>query len=214
MRLICLLNAYSDFVTGAEAAQDGDPTPKPQQTEGWRLTPSMLDPNSYTFASFANQPPGYYTPTPGGTSTLYHSQAGDLHASGLNFGLGTPSSVPTSEVGITAGQAATASRATAVAVQSTVPNYHHYSAIATHHFDQPEPFSLHIPPSQAFIDPTYGQHPTDLDHVNNVPHSAPPHGDIHMDMDISEQSPLLSFHTSAFHAPPVRVPNVVQQTEG
>lgn len=57
----------------------------------------MLDTNSFAFTNFANQPPGYYTPTPGGT-TLYHSQAGDLHTPGmgmhLGMGLGTPLSMP------------------------------------------------------------------------------------------------------------------------
>ena len=59
----------------------------------------MLDPSSFSFASFANQPPGYYTPTPGGTNTIYHPQAGDLHTPTLSFGmgLGTPLSMPTSD---------------------------------------------------------------------------------------------------------------------
>lgn len=59
----------------------------------------MLDPNSYSFINFANQPPGYYTPIPGGTNTLYHPQAGDLHTPtlGLSMGLGTQLSIPTSE---------------------------------------------------------------------------------------------------------------------
>lgn len=43
-----------------------DPTPK--TTDGpFRFTPSLLDPNSSAFAAFAAQPPGYYTPTPGGS---------------------------------------------------------------------------------------------------------------------------------------------------
>lgn len=51
-----------------------------------------------SFASFANAPPGYYTPTPGGTNTLFHPQAGDLHTPtmGLGMGLGTPLSMPNS----------------------------------------------------------------------------------------------------------------------
>lgn len=51
-----------------------------------------------SFANFANAPPGYYTPTPGGTNTLFHPQAGDLHTPtmGLGMGLGTPLSMPNS----------------------------------------------------------------------------------------------------------------------
>jgi hypothetical protein len=71
--------------------KDQDATPKPFQ-DSWRLTPSLMDPNSYAFSHFANQPPGYYTPTPGGFNTLYHPQAGDLHTPGM--GMNTPLSMP------------------------------------------------------------------------------------------------------------------------
>ena len=49
---------------------DLDPTPKASTEVPFRFTPSLLDPNSSPFAAFAAQPPGYYTPTPGGSSTL------------------------------------------------------------------------------------------------------------------------------------------------
>ncbi|RMZ81993.1 hypothetical protein DV737_g2318, partial [Chaetothyriales sp. CBS 132003] len=62
-------------------SEEQDVTPKPPH-EGWRLTPSLMDPNSFAFSAIANQPPGYYTPTPSGFNTLYHSQAGDLHTPG------------------------------------------------------------------------------------------------------------------------------------
>jgi len=52
---------------------DLDPTPKPSGCVPFRLTPSLLDPNSTAFAAFAAQPPGYYTPTPGGSSLGFHS---------------------------------------------------------------------------------------------------------------------------------------------
>ncbi|KAI1385593.1 CP2 transcription factor-domain-containing protein [Hypoxylon trugodes] len=86
--------------------RDQDPTPRASGAE-WRFTPSLLDPNSFSFSTFANQPPGYYTPTPGGTNTLYHPQAGDLHtpSMGLGMGLGTPLSLPTTEGAIQAGPA-------------------------------------------------------------------------------------------------------------
>ncbi|KAK3321644.1 CP2 transcription factor-domain-containing protein [Apodospora peruviana] len=81
-----------------EVFRDQDPTPR-ASNEPWRFTPSLLDSNSFSFAHFANQPPGYYTPTPGGTNTIYHPQAGDLHTPtiSLGMGLGTPLSMPTAD---------------------------------------------------------------------------------------------------------------------
>lgn len=75
-----------------DVGKEREQTPKTMGGDSWRFTPSMLDPNSYSFSSFANQPPGYYTPTPGGLNTLYHSQAGDLHTPGM--GMNTPLSMP------------------------------------------------------------------------------------------------------------------------
>jgi hypothetical protein len=72
--------------------KDHDATPKLH--DNWRFTPSLMDPNSFAFSTFANQPPGYYTPTPGGVNTLYHSQAGDLHTPGMGMNIGTPLSLP------------------------------------------------------------------------------------------------------------------------
>lgn len=74
-------------------------TPKPF-TDQWRLTPSLLDPSSFAFTTFANQQPGYYTPTPGSYNTLWHSSAaGDLHTPGA-LGLNTPLSLPHSMHGM------------------------------------------------------------------------------------------------------------------
>lgn len=68
------------------------------ESNQWRFTPSMLDNNSYAFASFANQPPDCFTPTLGvNMSAITHNQAGDLHTPGLGFGLGTPLSISNSE---------------------------------------------------------------------------------------------------------------------
>lgn len=81
-----------------EASKETGVTPKPF-TDQWRLTPSMMDPNSFAFSAFANQPPGYYTPTPGGFNTFYHSSAaGDLHTPGM--GMTTPLSMPHSLHGL------------------------------------------------------------------------------------------------------------------
>lgn len=69
------------------------------ESDQWRLTPSMLDTNSFAFTSFANQhSEGFTTPTPGGgMGSVFHNQAGDLHTPGMGFGLGTPLSISTSE---------------------------------------------------------------------------------------------------------------------
>ncbi|KAK5082053.1 hypothetical protein LTR05_007195 [Lithohypha guttulata] len=84
-----------NFDNVADAPKGTGTTPKPF-TDQWRLTPSLLDPSSYAFSAFANQPPGYYTPTPGGFNTLWHSSAaGDLHTPGA-LGLNTPLSLPQS----------------------------------------------------------------------------------------------------------------------
>ncbi|POR34909.1 Grainyhead-like protein 2 [Tolypocladium paradoxum] len=83
-----------------ESFRDQDPTPRASH-EPWRFTPSLLDPNSYAFNAFANAPPGYYNPAPGGTSSLFHTQAGDLHTPtmAMGHGLGTPLSMPNSDTG-------------------------------------------------------------------------------------------------------------------
>lgn len=67
-----------------------------------------MDPHSHSFNMFANQMPGYYTPTPGGTNTIYHHQAGDLHTPSYGFGISTPLSLPTSEGALHAGHQAAA----------------------------------------------------------------------------------------------------------
>lgn len=54
------------------ARYDIDPTPKASGAP-FRFTPSLLDPNSSAFAAFAAQPPGYYTPTPGGSALGFQS---------------------------------------------------------------------------------------------------------------------------------------------
>ncbi|PHH85826.1 hypothetical protein CDD83_11127 [Cordyceps sp. RAO-2017] len=83
--------------TDHEPFRDQDPTPRASH-EPWRFTPSLLDPSSYSFNSFVNAGPGYYTPTPGGANTLFHKQAGDLHTPTMPVvpSLGTPLSMPTS----------------------------------------------------------------------------------------------------------------------
>lgn len=67
------------------------------EPDHWRFTPSILDTNSFAFASFANHHSSDFGSTPGGTNTVFHNdQAGDLHTPGMGFQLGTPLSVPNS----------------------------------------------------------------------------------------------------------------------
>ena len=67
------------------------------ESDQWRLTPSMLDTNSFAFIAFANQHPSDFSSTPGAMSTVFHNQAGDLHTPGMGFGLGTPLSISSPE---------------------------------------------------------------------------------------------------------------------
>ena len=67
------------------------------EPDHWRFTPSILDTNSFAFASFTNHHSSDFDSTPGGTNTVFHNnQAGDLHTPGMGFQLGTPLSVPNS----------------------------------------------------------------------------------------------------------------------
>lgn len=67
------------------------------EPDHWRFTPSILDTNSFAFASFANHHSSDFDSAPGGTNAVFHNnQAGDLHTPGIGFQLGTPLSVPNS----------------------------------------------------------------------------------------------------------------------
>ncbi|KAF7928842.1 uncharacterized protein EAE97_009684 [Botrytis byssoidea] len=102
--------------TGKEI-HDPDPTPRARDdVAAWRWTPGLLgssssnfDSNSFGFpsSSFVNATPGPYTLTPGGTNTVYHPQAGDLHMGmgmgmnmGMGMGMGPPLSIPTTTDGL------------------------------------------------------------------------------------------------------------------
>ncbi|KAI1350411.1 CP2 transcription factor-domain-containing protein [Xylaria sp. FL0043] len=133
-----------------DAFRDQDPTPRASGAE-WRFTPSLLDPNSFSFSAFASQPPGYYTPTPGGTNTLYHHQAGDLHTPSLGMGMGlnTPLSLPTSDGTIHAGAGG----------MMEIP--HFQPAMAPQHFHQSfNPFIQPAPQQPSFAPSSFVQHDT------------------------------------------------------
>ncbi|KAJ4255010.1 hypothetical protein NW762_009814 [Fusarium torreyae] len=124
---------------GQDAFRDQDPTPR-ATNDPWRFTPSLLDPNSMSFANFANAPPGYYTPTPGGTNTLFHPQAGDLHTPtlGLGMGLNTPLSMPTSGDSMHPG------------ATQPVMDMSGFQTLQPHQFHHFNPFIQAPPPQPAF----------------------------------------------------------------
>jgi hypothetical protein len=166
-----------------------------------RFTPSMLDPNSFAFSNFANQPPGYYTPTPGGMNTIYHPQAGDLHTpGGYTMGLGTPLSMPKSEPGEAAGLASRVSVA-AFQPQNLVPhmlqNQHSFDfqgVQQTPHSQQsyaPHQFSQ----QQAIFEPFHDQ--------QNLDAKMP---DYSVDVEMQEQQALEPFDQSSIDLPIGRGP--------
>jgi hypothetical protein len=96
------------------------------------FTPSILDPNSFDFISFANEPPSYYKFTPGRTNTLEPPQTRDLHNSNFFMDLGTPLSIPTPKSSIHVGQPSTA------IIQHGFPQH----ALASYIFQNTNPFAL------------------------------------------------------------------------
>jgi hypothetical protein len=166
-----------------------DPTPR-GSNEPWRFTPSMLDPNSFAFANFANQPPGYYTPTPGGTNTLYHPQAGDLHTPGFTLGgLGTPLSLPTSEGAINAAQS------------SNAPMHgFHSQTLAPQVFQNPNPFGFHPhqPQHVQTFPPHHFSHPSAFDAYGHSNEPPKPEEPIRHDVEMQGASPTAPYVPQTF----------------
>ncbi|KAH7401525.1 CP2 transcription factor family protein-like protein [Pyrenochaeta sp. MPI-SDFR-AT-0127] len=172
-----------------EDIKDQDPTPR-GNNEPWRFTPSLLDPNSFAFTSFANQPPGYYTPTPGGTNTLYHSQAGDLHTPGFSFGLGTPLSLPTSEGGVHAGQAAPTGH---------LHGFNPHALGTQHHFQNVNPFGMPPQHSQSYAPHQFTHQPSAFEHATMAQsHDDSPMDSLVPEIEMQEHSPLIGFAPQAY----------------
>ncbi|KAK3385084.1 CP2 transcription factor-domain-containing protein [Podospora didyma] len=173
-----------------EVFRDQDPTPRAQH-EPWRFTPSLLDPGSFSFASFANQPPGYYTPTPGGTNTIYHPQAGDLHTPTLGFGmgLGTPLSMPTSEGAMHSGTAA-----------MDVSGLHH--GFHPHHFHHYNPFIQPPQPQQSFAPSSFVHQDTGYETMDQegspMDSDAPDDRIGSIDGSFHGQSPMMAYQARQF----------------
>ncbi|SMR60240.1 unnamed protein product [Zymoseptoria tritici ST99CH_1E4] len=173
--------------------KDADPTPT-GSNEPWTfgtsgLTPSIMDPNNHSFNMFTNQMPGYYTPTPGGTNTIYHSQAGDLHTPNAfgGMGLGTPLSMPTSDGALHAGQ-----QNTAFHFQAALPQH-----IQPQQFHNVNPFHMH---QQQGFPPQHFSHQPSFEGMEG-PIGESPVDDMGMSMDMQHhhQSSDLMFHPSAMH---------------
>lgn len=164
---------------------------------GSGLTPSFMDPNSHGF-HFSNQLTGYYTPTPGGTNTIFHPTAGDLHTP-FHMGLGTPLSMPTSEGalhGLHAGHPAASFNPFQPQLQ---PQFQHQQP----HFQNMNPFQLHqmhSQPQQQTFAPHQLTHQPSFDHGHM---EDSPIGDLSLDIDTAQhsqhQSPELLMHPQSFH---------------
>jgi hypothetical protein len=148
-----------------------------------------MDVNSQAFHTLTNQLPGYYTPTPGGTSTLYHHQAGDLHTPGFGMGIGTPLSLPTSEGALNAGHQASAFNAYQHHMQPQLPHQP---------FQNVNPFHMH---HQTSFPPQHFSHQTLFDQ-HAPPLDASPVDDINMDMHMHhpDESPQMLFHSQALQS--------------
>ncbi|KAI0487135.1 CP2 transcription factor-domain-containing protein [Xylaria cf. heliscus] len=189
-----------------DAFRDQDPTPRASGAE-WRFTPSMLDHTTFSFGPFPGQQSGYYhPPTPGGSNTLFHPQAGDLHTPtlGLAMGLTTPLSMPTSDGTIHAGPGL------------MDMSHFHQSAMAPQQFHPPfNPFMQSAAQQPAFA-------PSSLVHLDTgyetMDHDGSPLGSEApvermgpMDPTFHSQSPpLMGFRPGQFgipmtHAPPPSV---------
>ncbi|GAB7333336.1 hypothetical protein MBLNU13_g04962t1 [Cladosporium sp. NU13] len=192
-------------------AQSLEPAPRPTN-EPWSfgsgLTPSFMDSGNQGFA-FSNQFTGYYTPTPGGTNTIFHPQAGDLHTP-FHMGLGTPLSMPTSEGALHGGLHA---GHPGISFNPFQPQIHHHFQ-PQQHFQNMNPFQMHQmhaqPQQQTFAPHQLTHQPTfDQGRMEDSPI-----GDLSLDLDTAQhsqhQSPELLLHPQSFQQsmpPPSYHPN-------
>ncbi|KAI9816511.1 MAG: hypothetical protein M1827_001643 [Pycnora praestabilis] len=166
-------------------SKDHETTPRGSH-EPWRFTPSLMDPNSFAFASFANQPPGYYTPTPGGSNTSYCNQAGDLHTPGMGIGMGTPLSLPTSAGGLDA---------------SHTMDMHSFDP---HNFHNINPFA----PQQSFAPSQFTHQDSGFDQQMDILGNGSPMDDMGIDTEMHGHPPEMTFsmkpYEGAMAAPPIQ----------
>lgn len=145
--------------------------------------------------------PGYYTPTPGGTNTLYHPQAGDLHTPGFSLGLNTPLSMPTSDTSALHAPQLAHMHSFAHAMQQQQQQQHQQQQHLQHHHHHMNPFGAH--PFQMHHQPTFPpqnfQHQAPVfDQLDSQAADSPMcGGDMNLDVEMSNQShgdPMLPTH--------------------
>ena len=192
-------------------AQGLEPAPRPAN-EPWSfgsgLTPSFMDSGNQGF-TFSNQLTGYYTPTPGGTNTIFHPQAGDLHTP-FHMGLGTPLSMPTSEGALHGGLHA---GHPGISFNPFQPQIHHHFQ-PQQHFQNMNPFQMHqmhAQPQQQTFAPHQLTHQPAFDQGRM---EDSPIGDLSLDLDTAQHSqhhsPDLLMHPQSFQQsmpPPSYHPN-------
>lgn len=165
-----------------------------------------MDPSSFSFTNFANAPPGYYTPTPGGTNTIYHPQAGDLHTPTLGFGmgLGTPLSMPTTDATLQSGPA-----------MVDLQGFHHNAAgMHPGQFHQQQhfhPFVQPHPQQQAFAPSTFVHQDTGYETMDQdgSPMDSDPSEDARLgsiDSAFTGQSPMMGFQARGQYGMPMHMP--------
>ena len=148
------------------------------EPDQWRFTPSILDTNSFAFASFANHHSNDFASTPGGTNTVYHNnQAGDLHTPGVGFHLGTPLSVSN-----TAGQSDT-----------TAPiDMHGFNTHLLH--SQPFQNNNRFTPQQSYAPSSFMHQDSGYEPMEAAGHAmAPPRPSV--DDELSRESTFVAFAT-------------------
>ncbi|OQO01610.1 hypothetical protein B0A48_12646 [Cryoendolithus antarcticus] len=188
-----------------------DAMSRPPQ-ESWNfgpsgLTPSFLDANPHSFNMFPHQMQGYYTPTPGGTNTIYHNQAGDLHTPTYPMGMGTPLSMPNSGGALHAGHQGPAFHA----FQPQMPQHFQHQQ-HQQQFHNVNPFQMHHQhpqaPPQVFAPHQFTHHPG-FDHFDGPQVHESPVDNVHMDMHhhhTQHHSPEMVMHPQSFQHQQVMPP--------
>ncbi|VCU40071.1 Bgt-4869, partial [Blumeria graminis f. sp. tritici] len=176
---------------GHEDMKDLESTPRAQH-EPWRYTPSLLDPSSFAFSPFASQPPGYYSPTPGGTNTPWSNPSVDLQTPGMNLALGlqTPLSLPTSADGLHGGPMLDM----ATFGHQMLPQFQNYNPFNQHSSD-PSQQSASFTPS-SFIQP----HEAGYDPIEH--HGSPMDDDVclqSIDGNLTQHQSLITYPSTPFN---------------
>ncbi|KAF2758274.1 hypothetical protein EJ05DRAFT_383029 [Pseudovirgaria hyperparasitica] len=184
--------------------KDSDPTPKAGDWATQTPGPSFLDPTSAAFHDLEHQRSVIFTPTPGGT-TRHHMIAGDLSmpTPGGNFNymqFHTPSSM-------SSGSDPTLQLQGPQVTTHNMHDFAHPTAFASHMFH--DPFHAEIgtiqhsamqhgmPPQQTFAPHEFYHHPTAYEQIPQTIEESPLES-MHGDIDMSEHSPVMTFHPPQF----------------